>query len=87
MSVKTLTAPTPDAEYDAGLHYSVSMLQDEARQLVEQGLVSQQQPIYVLCQHIPAREWVYVECELAKCEYLLRDRIVDLIGAQSWEND
>ncbi|TVQ59609.1 MAG: DUF4327 family protein [Spirulina sp. DLM2.Bin59] len=91
MSVNTLTIPNsiksvataPNQE----LHYSIDMLQDEARQLVDQGVVSRQQPIYVLCQYIPAREWVCVECELEKCEYLLRDRIADLLGSQSWDND
>ncbi|MEA5417903.1 DUF4327 family protein [Spirulina sp. CCNP1310] len=88
MSVNTLTAPNSIAvSPNQDLHYSIDMLQDEARQLVDQGVVSRQQPIYVLCQYIPAREWVCVECELEKCEYLLRDRIADLIGSQSWDND
>lgn len=88
MSVNTLTVPNSIAvSPNQDLHYSIDMLQDEARQLVDQGVVSRQQPIYVLCQYIPAREWVCVECELEKCEYLLRDRIADLIGSQSWDND
>jgi hypothetical protein len=44
-------------------------------------------PIYTLCQYIPAREWVWVECELEKCDYLLRDRIGDLLSKETWEND
>lgn len=84
MIVKTLpstTASTPK------LSYSIDMLRDEVRQLVDRGSVSRQQPIYVLCQYIPAREWVCVECELERCDYLLRDRIGDLLGAETWEND
>lgn len=67
--------------------YTIDMIRDEARQLVEKGAISRQQPLYVLCQYIPAREWVCVECELEQCEFLLRDRVGDLIGAEEWEND
>jgi uncharacterized protein YqgQ len=67
--------------------YSIDMIRDETRQLVDKGLISRQQPLYVLCQYIPAREWVCVECELEKCEFLLRDRVGDLIGNEEWEND
>ena len=66
---------------------SISLIQDEARHLVQQGIVSRQQPIYALCQHIPAREWALVECELERSNFLLRDRIGDLISCESWEND
>ena len=69
------------------IRYSIDVIQEEARQLVERGFVSRQQPIYVLCQYIPAREWVCVECELEQCDFLLRDRIGDLIGSEEWEND
>ena len=69
------------------IHYSINLLQDEARQLVEKGVVSRQQPIYVLCQYIPAREWSFVECVLENNDYLLRDRIGDLLGREDWEND
>lgn len=67
--------------------YSIDVIQDEARQLVEKGVVSRQQPIYVLCQYIPAREWVCIECELERCNFLLRDRIADLMGTEEWAND
>jgi Domain of unknown function (DUF4327) len=69
------------------IQYSMDVIQDEARHLVQQGLVSRQQPIYVLCNYIPAREWPYVECELEKCDFLLRDRIGDLLGHEEWDND
>jgi hypothetical protein len=67
--------------------YSIDMIRDEARQLVDRGSISRQQPLYVLCQYIPAREWVCVEYELEKGEFLLRDRVGDLIGNEEWEND
>jgi hypothetical protein len=69
------------------VQYSIDVIQDEARTLVEKGVVSRQQPLYALCQYIPPREWVCVECELERCDYLLRDRIGDLLGHEEWEND
>lgn len=80
MSIATLSSPPP-------INYSIAMLQDEARQMVEKGVVSRQQPIYVLCKYIPAREWVCLECELERCDYLLRDPIGDLIAHEHWDND
>ena len=69
------------------IQYSLDVIQDEARHLVHEGVLSLQQPIYTLCQFIPPREWACVECELEKCDFLLRDRIADLIGSEKWEND
>lgn len=69
------------------IQYSLNVIQDEARELVSQGMVSRNQPIYTLCQFIPPREWVCVECELERCNFLLRDRIADLMGKEEWEND
>ncbi|GAC1449786.1 MAG: DUF4327 family protein [Chamaesiphon sp.] len=80
MSSKTILPAT-------SVQYSIDVIQEEARQLVEKGIVSRQQPIYVLCQYIPVREWVCVECELERCNFLLRDRICDLMGSEAWEND
>lgn len=71
----------------SSVQYSIDVLQEEARHLVEKGIVTRQQPIYVLCQYIPAREWVCVECELERCNILLRDRIGDLMGQEQWDND
>lgn len=67
--------------------YSIDVLRDEARQLIETGVVSRQQSIYTLCKYIPAREWMSVECELERCDYLLRDPIGDLVSYDSWDND
>ncbi|ACK71794.1 conserved hypothetical protein [Gloeothece citriformis PCC 7424] len=67
--------------------YSIDVIKEEARQLVSKGVVSRQQPIYILCQYIPAREWLDVECELERCDYLLRDRLSDLISPESWSDD
>ncbi|MEO0926223.1 MAG: DUF4327 family protein [Cyanobacteria bacterium J06643_13] len=67
--------------------YSLDTLKDEARQLVETGIISRQQSIYSLCKYIPAREWVTVECQLERYDYLLRDPIGDLISYDRWESD
>lgn len=67
--------------------YSIDILKNEARQLVETGIISRQQSIYSLCKYIPAREWMMVECQLERNDYLLRDPIGDLISYDSWEND
>jgi hypothetical protein len=69
------------------IQYSLDVIQDEARQLVYQGVVSRSQPIYTLCQFIPPRDWACIECELERCNFLLRDRIGDLMGKEEWEND
>lgn len=69
------------------VQYSLNTIRDEVRQLLEKGIVSRNQPLYVLCQYIPAREWVHIECELERCDYLLRDRIGELIASETWEND
>lgn len=67
--------------------YDIEVIKDEARQLVDKGLVNRQQPIFALCKYIPGREWVCVELELEKNDFLLRDRIMDLLGREDWEED
>ena len=69
------------------IQYSMDLIQDEARQLIQRGVVSRNQPIYVLCQYIPAREWSCVEGVLESNDFLLRDRIGDLLGREDWGND
>ncbi len=67
--------------------YSLDVIRDEACQLVEKGLLARQQPIYTLCQCIPASEWPELERELELNEFLLRDPIIDLLGKEEWEDD
>ena len=69
------------------VRYSLDVIRDEARQLVDNGLLQRQQPIYNLCQYIPASEWLEVERELELNDFLLRDRIIDLLGKEEWEED
>lgn len=69
------------------LRYSIGLIQDEARYLLQQGVISRQQPIYTLGKYIPAREWQILEQALAEHDFLLRDRIGDLVSAEKWAND
>jgi uncharacterized protein YqgQ len=67
--------------------YDIDVIKEEARHLVKKGIINRQEPIYALCKYIPGREWVCVELELEKNEFLLRDRIIDLLGREDWEED
>ena len=69
------------------LRYSLDIIRDEARQLVEKGLLHRQQSIYNLCQYIPVSDWREVEQELELNEFLLRDTLIDLLGKEEWEDD
>jgi uncharacterized circularly permuted ATP-grasp superfamily protein len=69
------------------MKYSIEIICSEARGLVQSGTLHRQQPIYSLCQFIPAREWVWIENQLAQHDFLLRDRLADLVGREDWEND
>lgn len=67
--------------------YSFDFIKDEIRALVERGIISRHQPIYSVAQFIPAREWLGVEKNLEARDFLLRDRICDLLGSEKWDND
>lgn len=69
------------------VQYSFEAIEEEARQLVEKGVVSRSQQIYSLCEYIPVREWICFERELEAHELLLRDRIGDLLSREEWQND
>ncbi len=69
------------------LQYSIALIQDETRHLVKAGAVERWQPIYSLCRYLPSREWESVELELERNGFLLRDRIVDLLGREDWTED
>ncbi len=67
--------------------YGIDTIKDEARQLVKKGLIDRQQPIYALCQYIPSRYWICLELELEENDFLLRDRIIDLLAREDWTED
>ena len=72
---------------DTAVKYDLEVIKEEARQLVNKGLVRRNQPIYALCQYIPGRDWVCVELELEENDFLLRDKIIDLLGREDWIED
>lgn len=67
--------------------YSIVSIKEEAYNLVEIGVISLDQPLRILCEYLPPKQWDTIECELERHDYLLRDRIIDLIGKLEWESD
>jgi Domain of unknown function (DUF4327) len=67
--------------------YDLEVLKEEARYLVKKGAVKRNEPIYALCKFISGRDWVCVELELEKNEFLLRDKIIDLLANETWNED
>ncbi|MBW4672632.1 MAG: DUF4327 family protein [Desmonostoc geniculatum HA4340-LM1] len=72
---------------DTLVKYDIQAIKDEARELVQKGVIHRNEPIYALCRYIPGRDWVCVELELEKNEFLLRDKIIDLLGREDWSED
>jgi len=72
---------------NTAIKYDIEVIKEEVRQLVNKGLVNRQQPIYTLSKYIPYRDWVDFERELENNEYLLRDRIIDLLTCEKWIED
>ncbi|MDX1976407.1 MAG: DUF4327 family protein [Pseudanabaenaceae cyanobacterium bins.68] len=67
--------------------YSIDLIRDEARHLVESGTLSTQHSIASICRFFPERERPQIEHELELNQYLLRDRLCDLITDPRWDND
>ena len=67
--------------------YSINAIREEAINLLENGLIALNQPLRILFEYLPAQQWNTIECELEQYDYLLRDRIIDLVGEVSWESD
>jgi hypothetical protein len=67
--------------------YSISAIREEAISLLEIGVIAFDQPLRILFEYLPAREWNKIECELERYDYLLRDRIIDLVGEINWDSD
>jgi uncharacterized protein YqgQ len=42
--------------------YSIELIKDEVRCLVERGIINRDRPLYILCEYLPAREWLGIEC-------------------------
>ena len=67
--------------------YSIAAIREEAISLVQRGTIALNQPLRILFEYLPARQWNTVECELERHDYLLRDRVIDLVGKIDWESD
>lgn len=67
--------------------YTLTMLQDEVYQLIQQKLINRRQPISVLAKYFPARDWQWMERELEQNDFLLRDPIGELISHEEWQTD
>jgi hypothetical protein len=67
--------------------YSITDIQDTVRALIAKGSVSRQQRIYELSKYFNDREWPEIEQILERHDYLLRDRVIDLVGKESWVSD
>jgi Domain of unknown function (DUF4327) len=72
---------------DTAVKYDLEVIKQEARCLVNSGKLKRNQPIYALCKYIPGRDWICVELELEKNNFLLRDKIIDLLGNEEWSED
>ena len=67
--------------------YSINAIREEAINLLENGVIGFDQPLRILFEYLPAKQWNAIECELERYDYLLRDRIIDLVGEVKWEYD
>ena len=67
--------------------YSISAIRNEAASLLEMGVIALDQPLRILFEYLPAKQWNTIECELERHDYLLRDRIIDLVGKVDWDGD
>jgi hypothetical protein len=71
----------------SGKRYPIAAIREEARSLVQKGAIALNQPIRILFEYLPARQWNKIEYELEIYDYLMRDRIIDLVGKIDWESD
>ena len=67
--------------------YSIVTIKEEARNLLATGAIALNQPLRILFEYLPPRQWDTIESELELHDYLLRDRVIDLIGKLDWEDD
>jgi glucose-6-phosphate-specific signal transduction histidine kinase len=67
--------------------YSIGSIREEAINLLQTGVIALNQPLRILFKYLPARQWNLIECELERHDLLLRDHIIDLVGAIDWESD
>ena len=69
------------------LHYTIGAIKEDVRHLVECGSLDRNQHLHTLCRFYPDREWCQIERELEFNQFLLRDRICDLVSQECWARD
>lgn len=62
-------------------------IREDTLALVAKGSLNRDQPIHALSRFYSDREWLMVEGELEANQYLLGDRISDLVGREEWTWD
>lgn len=67
--------------------YTIEVIRNEVRELVNASVLDRHQPIYGLIRYFPIREWLWIEKELERNDFLLRDPIIDLLGREDWSDD
>ena len=66
---------------------TITDVQDEVRALVTRGSLGRQQLIFELSRFFNDYRWQMVERLLETNDYLLRDRVIDLVGKEYWSGD
>lgn len=67
--------------------YALCDVRDEVKALLSQGAIGRQHRIYSLCAFFNYRDWLNIERILEANDFLLRDRVLDLVGQEHWIND
>ena len=67
--------------------YSITLIQDEVRALLDRGTLTHQNRLLSLSEYYSDREWQHIERVLTCNDYILRDRICDLVSQETWDND
>jgi Domain of unknown function (DUF4327) len=66
---------------------TIADVQDEVRALVTRGSIGRQQRIFELSRFFSDYRWQMIERLLETNDYLLRDRVIDLVGKEYWNGD
>lgn len=68
-------------------HYGLEAIRDEAKRLIDSGVIRRSAAIGILESHVPSREWESIASELERCDYQPHDPICDLLGCEEWSYD
>ena len=67
--------------------YDLETIKIEVYSLLERKAIALNQPLRILCNYMPTQSWNTIKSELELNDYLLRDRIIDLVGRIDWGSD